>query len=109
EISFFKSAATDFIHEPTTPAALASLDCASRSSSISRSTLRRAASTSDSPATCSCANPSLQRRQDSAKAVGQLSRRLPSISTAKLPARRRRFSPELINFLIALRKLSKAE
>ena len=49
-----------------------------------------------------------ERRHDSAKAIGQLSRRFPKISTAKLPARRRFRSLLPISFLMALRKESNA-
>jgi len=95
-------------HAPTMPAAVASCSCASRSSPVSRSTLLRAESTSDSLASSASARPSLQRRHDSANATGHESSRLPRISMAKLPARRRLRSPAAIHERIAARNSSNA-
>ncbi len=106
-ISVFSSFATFFSQAPTTAAAVPSRACVSGSSPASRSTARRADSTSASVAACASANPSLQRRHDSANAVGQLRSRLPRISTANVPARRRLPSPDAIRLRIALRKASK--
>ncbi len=92
--------------EPTTPAAVSSRFWTSRSSPVSWRRLRSAAATSASLAVSASARPSLLRRHDSAKAVGQLKRRLPRISTAKLPERRRRRSPLAMSFLTLLRKAS---
>ena len=97
-------------HAPTTVAAVASRCSASRSSPVSWRTARSAAASSVSPAgSASCpANPCRARLQDSANATGQESSRLPRISTAKVPARRRRFAPAETSARTAARKASNA-
>ena len=97
-----------FSHAPVTVAAVAPRCSASRSSPVSCRNERSAAAISDSLAACASAKPCRARRQDSAKAVGQESRRLPRISTAKEPARRRGRVPLAISERTAVRKASNA-
>ena len=107
-ISSPTSSAKFLSHAPTTVAAVASRCSASRSSPVSWRTARSAAASSDSAgaSTSWSENPCLARLHDSANAVGQDSNRLPRISTAKVPARRRGLVPDDTSLRTAVRKAS---
>ncbi len=85
-ISGWSAPARRLSHAPAVRAACWARPSRSRSSSISSSLARRAAESSAELAVSASPRPCWKRYHDSANVLGHESRRLPSTSTAKLPA-----------------------